>query len=60
MEKWRIAVISSLGTIVIILIIMFIMAVIQTGVAETIKEEVIDDYCSSIPITEARDLEVCK
>lgn len=60
MEKWQVAVLSVACTLVVIIMIILISMIVQTGVAETIKEEVIDDYCSSIPITEARDLEVCK
>lgn len=60
MEKWQVAVLSVACTLVVVIMIILISMIVQTGVAETIKEEVIDDYCSSIPITEARDLEVCK
>ena len=59
MEGWRIALISVLITIAVFITIAFIIGVIQTGTAEVIKEELIDEYCSSIPLSEARDLEVC-
>ena len=59
MESWRIALISVLITLAVLIILAFIIGVIQTGTAEVIKEELIDDYCSSISITEARDLEAC-
>lgn len=59
MEGWRIALISVLITIAVFITIAFIIGVIQTGTAEIIKEELIDDYCSNIPLTDARDLEVC-
>ena len=59
MENWRVALISVLVTLVVLIVLAFIIAVIQTGTAEVIKEELIDEYCSSIPLTEARELEVC-
>ena len=59
MEKWQVALLSSLCTLVAIIMIIFIYTCIQSGVVQVIKEDLIDDYCSSIPITEARDLEVC-
>lgn len=59
MESWRVALISVLVTLVVLIVLAFIIAVIQTGTAEVIKEELIDDYCRSIPLTEARDMEVC-
>lgn len=59
MEKWRVALISVLVTLVVLIVLAFIIAVIQTGTAEVIKEELIDEYCSNIPLTDARDLEVC-
>ena len=59
MEGWRIALISVLSTLVVLIILVFIIGVIQTGTAEVIKEELIDEYCSNIPLTDARDLEVC-
>ena len=59
MESWRVALISVLITISVLIIFAFIIAVIQTGTAEVIKDSLIDEYCSSISITEARELEVC-
>ena len=59
MENWRVALISVLITISVLIILAFIIAVIQTGTAEVIKDSLIDEYCSSIPLSEARELEVC-
>lgn len=59
MESWRVALISVLVTLAVLIVLAFIIAVIQTGTAEVIKDSLIDEYCSSIPLTEARDLEVC-
>lgn len=59
MESWRIALISVLITLAVLIILAFIIGVIQTGTAEVIKEELIDEYCSNIPLTDARDLEIC-
>ena len=59
MENWRVAVLSSAITVAVILMIVLINLFIQSGVIEVIKEDLIDDYCSSIPLSEARDLEVC-
>lgn len=59
MEKWRVALISVLVTLAVLIALAFIIAVIQTGTAEVIKDSLIDEYCSSIPLTEARELEVC-
>lgn len=59
MEKWQVALISVLCTLVAIVMIILISAIVQSGVIEVIKEDLIDDYCSSIPLTDARDLEVC-
>ena len=59
MEKWRVALISVLVTLVVLIVLAFIIVVIQTGTAEVIKDSLIDEYCSSIPLTDARDLEVC-
>ena len=56
MEKWRVALISVLVTLAVLIALAFIIAVIQTGTAEVIKDSLIDEYCSSIPLTEARDL----
>ena len=59
MENWRVALISILCTFVVIIMVILISAIVQSGVIDVIKEELIDDYCSSISITEARDIEVC-
>ena len=59
MESWRVALISVLVTLVVLIVLAFIIAVFQTGVIEVIKDELIDDYCSSISITDARELEAC-
>ena len=59
MEKWQVALISVLCTLVAIVMIIIISAIVQSGVIEVIKKDLIDDYCSSIPLTDARDLEVC-
>ena len=59
MNNKQVAIISVVSTLGILIILAFIIAVVQTGTAEVIKDSLIDDYCSSIPLTEARDLEVC-
>ena len=59
MENWRVAILSSAITVAVILIIVLINLFIQSGVIDVIKEDLIDDYCSSIPLTEARELEAC-
>ena len=59
MESWRVALISVLVTLAVLIVLAFIIAVVQTGTAEVIKDSLIEEYCSSIPLTEARDLEVC-
>lgn len=59
MESWRVALISVLVTLAVLIVLAFIIAVIQTGTAEVIKDSLIDEYCSNIPLTEARELEVC-
>lgn len=59
MEKWRVALISILVTLAVLIVLAFIIAIIQTGTAEVIKDSLIDEYCSNISITEARELEVC-
>ena len=59
MEKWQVALISVLCTLVAIIMIILISAIVQSGVIDVVKEELVDDYCSSISITEARDLEAC-
>ena len=59
LESWRVAILSSAITVAVILMIVLINLFIQSGVIEVIKEDLIDDYCSSIPLSEARELEVC-
>lgn len=59
MENWRIAILSSAITVAVILIIVLINLFIQSGIIDVIKEDLINDYCSSIPLSEARELEVC-
>lgn len=59
MNNKQVAIISVASTLGILIILAFIIAVVQTGTAEVIKEELIDVYCSNIPLTDARDLEVC-
>lgn len=59
MESWRVALISVLVTLAVLIVLAFIIAVVQTGTAEVIKDSLIDEYCSSIPLTEARELEAC-
>ncbi|HIT36887.1 MAG TPA: hypothetical protein IAB59_00180 [Candidatus Onthousia faecipullorum] len=59
MECWRIALLSVIITIAVLILLAFIIAIIQTGTAEVIKDSLIDEYCSNISITEARELEVC-
>lgn len=59
MEKWQVAILSSAITVAVILIIVLVNIFIQTGTAEVIKDSLIDEYCSNISITEARELEVC-
>ena len=59
LEGWRIALLSVIITLAVLILLAFIIAIIQTGTAEVIKEELIDEYCSSIPLTEARELEAC-
>lgn len=59
MENWKVAVISVASTIAIEIIIIVIIAVIQSGVISAIEEDFIDNYCSEIPLNVARNLEVC-
>ena len=59
MENWRVALISVLVTLAVLIVLAFIIAIIQTGTAEVIKDSLIEEYCSSIPLTDARDLEAC-
>ena len=46
MENWRVALISILCTLVVIIMVILISAIVQSGVIEVIKEELIDDYCN--------------
>lgn len=59
MNNKQVAIVSVATTLGILIILAFMIAVVQTGTAEVIKEELIDVYCSNIPLTDARDLEVC-
>ena len=59
MNNKQVAIISVVSTLGILIILAFIIAVVQTGTAEVIKDSLIDEYCSSIPLTEARELEAC-
>lgn len=59
MENWKVAVISVASTIAVMIIILVIAAVIQSGVIDVVKEEMEEDYCMSLPFSVARDLEVC-
>ena len=59
MEKWQVALLSSLCTLVGVIMVVFIYGFLTSDMVDVIKEDIIDDYCSSIPMNEARDLEVC-
>lgn len=59
MESWRVAILSSAITVAVILMIVLINVFVQSGVIEVIKEDLIDDYCSSIPISEKREIKEC-
>ncbi len=59
MENWRVAVLTAASTIAVMIIILVIAAVIQSGVIDVVKEEMEKDYCMSLPFSVARDLEVC-
>lgn len=59
MESWKIVLLSVLCTLSAVVMVVFIYIFISTGLVEVIKEEIESDYCSSIPLTVARDLEVC-
>ena len=59
MNNKQVAIVSVTSTLGILIILAFIIAVVQTGTAEVITENLIDEYCSNIPLTDARDLEVC-
>ena len=39
MENWRVAIISVASTLGIVIIILFLIAIIQTGAIEVVKEE---------------------
>ena len=59
MENWRVAVITAASTVGIILVMIFIVGIMQSGIVDVIKEEVEKDFCMSLPISESRELEVC-
>lgn len=59
MEKWQVALLSSLCTLVAVVMVIFIYVVLSSGIIEVIKENLIDDYCSSIPISEKREIKEC-
>lgn len=59
MAKWQVALLSSLCTLAGVVMVVFIYGVLSSGMVDVIKEDLINDYCSSIPMNEARDLEVC-
>lgn len=59
MENWRIVILSVACTLAIEIILIMIIAVIQSGVISAIEEDFIDNYCSEIPLNVARNLEVC-
>ena len=52
MEKWQIVLISVLCTLVAIIMIILISAIVQSGVIEVVKEDLIDDYCRRFVISE--------
>lgn len=59
MEKWQVALLSSLCTLVAVVMVIFIYVVLSSEIIEVIKEDLIDDYCSSIPISEKREIKEC-
>lgn len=59
MESWKIVLLSVLCTLSAVVMVVFVYIFISTGLVEVIKEEIESDYCSSIPLTDARELEVC-
>ena len=59
MENWRVAVLTAASTVGIILVMVFIVGIMQSGIVDVIKEEVEQDFCSNLPISEAKDLEMC-
>ena len=60
MENWRVAVLTAASTVGIILVMVFIVGLMQSGIVDVIKEEVEKDFCNSLPISESKELEVCK
>lgn len=60
MENWRVAVLTAASTVGIILVMVFIVGIMQSGIVDVIQEEVEKDFCNSLPISESRKLEVCK
>lgn len=59
MENWRVAVLTAASTVGIILVMVFIVGIMQSGIVDVIKEEVEKDFCNSLPFSVARELEVC-
>lgn len=59
MESWKVALLSVLCTLSAVVMVVFVYIFISTGLVEVIKEEIESDYCSNIPLTDARDLEAC-
>ena len=59
MENWRVAVLTAASTVGIVLLMVLIVGIMQSGIIDVIKEEVEKDFCNSLPINEARDLEFC-
>lgn len=59
MENWRVAVLTAASTVGIILVMVFIVGLMQSGIVDVIKDEVEKDFCNSLPISESRELEVC-
>lgn len=59
MEKWQVALLSSLCTLVAVVMVIFIYVVLSSEIIEVIKKDLIDDYCSSIPISEKREIKEC-
>ena len=59
MENWKVAVLTAASTVGIILVMVFIVGIMQSGIVDVIKEEIEKDYCMGLPFSVARDLEVC-
>ena len=59
MENWKVVVLSIASTLAIEIILIMIIAVIQSGVISIIEEDFFDNYCREIPLNVARELEVC-